>query len=225
MIETGLSYQLSIPQYPPERSWLFSPAYLLPNLYGYLLRGPQLAGQFPFIGVSFIQESAWPRYIRLPQHYIYHEPQVGLLVVLPLAGFALIPLAKTARRLLNGRLRKTAERGNAVGFETFWTHLLLGAAVFQAGLILAYFFSALRFQMELVPLVYLLACLAIWRIDRSLAGRPGWQRTFWLVVMLLAVYSLAIGLFGAFSAGEERFEANNPHLFAAFRDWFNSVLH
>ncbi len=223
--ETGFTYQLGIPGYPPEPSWLFSSANLVPNLFGYLLRTPRLDGQFPFVGVPFIKESDWPTYIHLPEHYTYNEPQVGLLIIFPLVGLAVVPLIQLSRGFFKKKAREHASIGAGDSFESFWLLLLAGAAVIQMGVIFSYFFSTLRFQIELMPLIVLLTCLSVWWVDRRLAHHPFWQALFWLAVMLLAVYSLGIGLFGAINAGEERFEANNPHLFAAFRDWFNSVLH
>lgn len=164
--------------------------------------------------------------MRLPEHYIYHEPQLGLLMILPLAGFALVPFYSLARGFFTNRgLTVKRAAGEAKGFEHFWTIMLCGAVLIQAGVILTYFFSALRFQMEIVPLVFLLACLGIWRIDWSLAEHPVWRWFFWCIVILLSLYTLIVGLLGAFSAGEQRFEANNPHLFAALRDWFSVFLH
>ena len=223
VLETGISYQLSIPQYPPQNSWLFSLVYIIPNVYGYIFRAPLVESHFPFISAPYIQERAWPWFVRLPEHYIYHEPQLGLLMILPLAGFALVPFYYLARGLLTNRgLTVKLAAGEAKVFETFWTILLCGAVLIQAGVILFYFFSALRFQIEIAPLVFLLACLGIWRIDRSLAAHPAWRWFLWCLVILLALYSLIVGLFGAFSAGEQRFEANNPHLFAALRAWFSA---
>lgn len=216
-IETGLSYQLSIPQYPPERAWLFSLKYLPANLYGYLLRAPLFEGRFPFVSVPFVRETDWPWFIRLPEHYIYHEPQAGLLEVLPLVVLALLPMYRAVRVIFR---RSSLPEPTEPALST----ALAGAALLQAGVILVYFFSALRFQMEMFPLIYLLACLGIWQVDRSLANHPGWRRLFWLVVMACSLYSLGLGLLGGFSAGDQRFEANNPHLYAALRNWFDAVF-
>ena len=170
------------------------------------------------VSVPFVREMDWPWFIRLPEHYIYHEPQAGLLVALPLVVLALLPMYRSVRLIFK-------HPTPSVQTEAGWSTMLAGAALLQAGVNLVYFFSALRFQMEIMPLIYLLACLGVWQVDRRLANRRGWRRLFWLVVMACSLYGLGMGLLGGFSAGDQRFEANNPHLYAALRNWFDAVLH
>ena len=220
-LETGIRYQLGIAQLPRSLTGFFSAAYLPPNLFGYLARAPLFEGQFPFVIVPFIKEMDWPWFIRLPAAYIYHEPQAGLLAVFPLILFGLVPGVRALRS--GRRTEKLGELGGS--FENWWGLALLVSLLLQLLVLLLYFFSAMRYQMELVPVGFLLACLGIWQAERGLAAHPGWRRLFWLVVAILALYSLTVGLLGGFSAGDKRFEANNPQLYSTLREWGNRIFY
>ena len=92
--ETGIRYQLGIPQFPHTLSQFFSLANILPNLFGTWLRPPLFETQFPFVSVAFVKEVDWPWFIRLPVDYIYHEPQAGWLSVFPLIVLGLVPVKR-----------------------------------------------------------------------------------------------------------------------------------
>ncbi len=226
-LESGLSYQLSIPGYPPKRGWVFSTRYLIPNLYHYLLRPPAWRGEFPFVFVPFIPETNWPWFIRLPEHYTAHESQAGWLSIFPL----LIILPAGILRLA-GWLRPSLTRQRLPAFfkdgplpRQGWLLLaLLGGGVAQAGVLWLYFFPSMRFQIEIVPLLSLSAWLTfLWLQDDWRTRR--WLRPLLTALMaVLAGYGLAVGLLGGFAAGEQLFEAHNPWLFQQIGGWFERLL-
>lgn len=227
LLETGLSYQLGIPEYPPERSWLFSWKYIVPNSYQYFLRQPLFQAVFPFVRFPFIKESSWPWFIRLPDHYLYHEPQGGLLLVFPL--LLVIPVGLVYIMVeWAGCWRRSgfwqACRSWGLQSERWIVVLLLGAGLLQVSLILFYFFSAIRFQLEYVPVFSLAAVLLIHNLDNRLEGHRWYRLFFRGLVTGLALYSIGVGLMGGFGAGEERFELNNPTLFSQLRDGFHWLL-
>ena len=226
--ETGIRYQLGIPQFPHTLSQFFTPVNILPNLFGTLLRPPLFEAQFPFIAVPFVKEIDWPWFIRLPVDYIYHEPQAGLLVIFPLIVLGLVPVKHflwAACLRLPGSNRRGQVRDLTLSFEHWWAGVLAGGLLAQLIVLLLYFFSAIRYQLELIPIGFLLACLGIWQVERGLEAHPGWRRLFWLVVTVLALYSLAIGLLGGLSAGDQRFEANNPQLYNTLREASDRIIH
>jgi hypothetical protein len=226
-LESGLSYQLGIPGYPPERGWLFSARYLLPNLYHYLLRPPVWRAEFPYVFVPFIPETRWPWFIRLPQHYIAHESQAGWLWIFPVlllipAGALLVLRRlwlKVARRSSGGWLSEA-------GLEPrIWLlTALLGSGLGQTGVLLLYFFPSMRFQIELLPLLALSAWLTFLWLSEGLQNHRWLSGLFSLLVAGLALYSLTIGLLGGLVAGEELFANNNPLLFRQISSWFRYFL-
>ena len=227
LFETGLSYQLSIPEYPPERSWLFAWKYLLPNSYQYFFRAPSFQAVFPFVRFLFVKESDWPWFIRLPDHYLYHEPQGGLLLVFPLLMVVPFGLVFTMFEWIGCWRRsgfRQACRSWGAQREKWMVVSLLGAGFLQMSLILLYFFSAIRFQLEYVPAFSLAAVLLIRNLDYRLEGHRWYRLFFRGLVAALAMYSIWVGLMGGFGAGEERFELNNPTLFGQLRDGFHWLL-
>ncbi|MFN7036535.1 MAG: hypothetical protein ACK4SN_09220 [Bellilinea sp.] len=222
-LESGLSYQLGIPGYPPDRSWVFSTRYLLPNLYHYLLRPAVWRAEFPYVFAPFIPETNWPWFIRLPEHYTAHESQTGWLSVFPL--LVILPAGAI---LLGGWLRPFLSRRR---FSRLWKTdplplqgwlllALLGSGLAQTAALLLYFFPSMRFQIEIVPLLSLSAWLTFLWLQEKLAERR-WLRPLLTALMAaLACYGLVVGLLGAFAAGEELFEAHNPLLFRQIAGWF-----
>jgi hypothetical protein len=225
-LESGLSYQLGIAGYPPERSWLFSTRYLLPNLYHYLLRPPLWQAEFPFVVVPFIPETRWPSFIRLPEHYIAHESQAGWLSVFPLLVIlpgGVVLLWRWLRPYLTRKGLTTAVESGVLPLQGWLLLALLGSGLAQTFILLMYFFPSMRFQIEIVPLLSLSAWLTLLWLQAELRSRR-WLRPLLTAVMVtLACYGLAVGLLGGFAAGEQLFEEHNPLLFQQIGGWFNHL--
>ena len=222
-LESGLSYQLGIPGYPPERWGVFSARYLLPNLYHYLLRPPVWRAEFPFVFVPFIPETRWPFFIRLPEHYIAHESQAGWLFLFPL--LLLIPdgAVLVLRRLwvdLSRHGPAALFRQQTASPPVWLLTALLGSGMGQTAVLLVYFFPAMRFQMEVVPLLSLSAWLTFLWLMQALRGRRWLRPLFSILILSAALYGLAVGLLGGFAAGEELFQNNNPLLYRQIGGWF-----
>jgi len=215
-LESGLSYQLGIPGYPPQREWVFSTRYLLPNLYHYLLRPAVWRAEFPYIFVPFIPETSWPWFIRLPEHYTAHESQAGwlsifpMLVILP-AGGAL--LWGWLRPYLSHRRFSRLWKDAFLPLEGWLLLGLLGSGLAQTAILLLYFFPSMRFQIEIVPLLSLSAWLVFLWLQGKLTGHRWLRPSLTALMAALACYGLVVGLLGGFSAGEELFKEHNPLLF------------
>ncbi len=225
--ESGIAYQLGIPAYPPDPAWTFSPAYLLPNVYNYLLRPPVIEPVFPFVNVPFIPETHIPSFIRVPAHYIFHESQVGTLTVFPLLGLiplGIVVLGLALQRDIQGAGWRAGLAGWAVSPQGWTLISLLGCGLLQGLAMLFYFFSALRFQLDSVLLLALAGWLIILWLDELLTVRPWLGGLFRLVVIGVALFGLLLALLASFGAGEQRFQNYNPQLFNALAGWFEAWL-
>lgn len=225
-LESGLSYQLGIPGYPPERSWVFSTRYLLPNLYHYVLRPPLWQAEFPFVFVPFIPETRWPSFLHLPEHYIAHESQAGWLSVFPL--LVILPCGVALLwRWLRLRLERSGLTGlfkdEALPLQGWLLLALLGSGLAQTFILLLYFFPSMRFQIEIVPLLSLSAWLTLLWLQAELHSRHWLRPLITAVMVTLACYGLAVGLLGGFAAGEQLFEEHNPLLFQQIGGWFEHL--
>src|SRR5204862_1457284 len=73
-LDFGLGKQLSTMQFRT------APAYLLPNLYSYLLRPLKPSCWFPFLTApAGLRQAAFPRALQMPRGYYAVEPVAGLL--------------------------------------------------------------------------------------------------------------------------------------------------
>ncbi len=162
VFEFGMRYQLTGPMTGVYQD-AFSLSYLLPNLYGYLMRPPRVESHFPFLIAPFVSENMWPFFIRLPENYLYHEPLSGFLVAAPETWFAL-----TAIRGLPALVR---QRQNREARQMLWLMLwLLGGLTFLLAPILTYAFSAMRFQMDFTPFLVILSVTGMWLMSRLRLG-------------------------------------------------------
>ena len=87
VFETGLSYQLAGSDLQRYSHVLFSPLYILPNLYGYLIMAPRINRNFPFLeSVPGIGPSIFS-FITVPDIY-YNNVLTGILFSTPFVLFA-----------------------------------------------------------------------------------------------------------------------------------------
>lgn len=229
IFENGFRYQLSSSRKSTDTSSTFSTTYIIPNLYGYLVRAPERTGAFPYIRIPPVTESNWPWYIRLPENYTYHEAQAGLLAVFPLVFLVPLEVMRCAS-LFGSMLRGKSARGRPFLRESllhlmtndanWWFVLLSGFVLGQMSAIFTYYFSSLRFHVDYLPALALLCWLCYGRIDQSLMVHPRWRFVFTLTVLVLALYSLYVGFMGTFTVGDGLFMKHNPMLFEQIKNVF-----
>jgi tetratricopeptide (TPR) repeat protein len=171
--EFGVRYQLAA--YRVVTTKLFNLQYLRFNFWLYFLQPARWIGHFPFVQVTTLS--------RLPAGYVLTESPFGVLTNIPLVWLALAtPLAwrdqtQKARTILRGFLASVA--------------LLFGAAVLP----LLFFNSAIiRYEVDFVPALVLLAVVGIFGLERTLADRPAWRRAVRWAWGLLLCFSVVFNL-------------------------------
>ena len=91
VFESGFYYQLAGPFLQRYSHVLFSPIYLLPNLYNYLMMRPKLSMAFPFLQLAPGYGAIKFSFLSLPP--IYHAGGItGILFTAPFTLFAIIPM-------------------------------------------------------------------------------------------------------------------------------------
>ncbi len=175
-LEFGQRYQLSADR--QDLAQRFSLHYLWFNFRVYFLEPMRWSAHFPYV-----QEAAVPP---LPSGYGKVESPFGILINIPLVWLALAaPLAWCKR--------SPETRSILRGFMTT-AALFLGICAMTVGL---FFFACLRYEVDFLPALVLLAVVGILGVERALADQPSWRRAARCTWGLLLTFSLAFNLLAA----------------------------
>jgi tetratricopeptide (TPR) repeat protein len=176
-LEFGQRYQLAAERQDTMQH--FSPRYLWFNFRVYFLEPARWSGHFPFV-----QGITSPR---LPAGHAKIEHPFGVLASIPLVWLALAaPLAWRGR---------PAAAGSTLRWLLASLVLLFGVCALTLGL---YNYACVRYEVEFVPALVLLAVIGILGLERALAGQPAWRHTARWGWGLLLAWSVAFNLFARF---------------------------
>src|SRR5258708_2943528 len=158
--ETGLRYQITDVDLTRSYTQMFQPAYVLPNTYSYITRSFDLSPVFPFlVMIPFPQaQSLALQQIRPP--YISYDG-IGVLTGMPFLLFALFAVGQYGR----SRFKQSgAERLAPVVRSYSWLLLsLVGIDLFVLGGLLLFFNSAMKYLIDALYSLSLLAVIWSWR--------------------------------------------------------------
>lgn len=98
--------------------------------------------------------------------------------------------------------------------------ILSGAAVLELGVMLLFFCSSMRYELDILPTLALLAGLGTWFVLGTLRKKPGWWGLFVIGVLILSFATLGIGFLMGFSGYNNHFEAANPGLYYSLMHFF-----
>ncbi len=194
VLEFGMRYQLA--SFNPVTSYhdLFSRAYVLQNLYNYLLNPFRISAQFPFIEPLDGSEALLPTGVR--RIYIAEGKLSGLLYSAPFLLVAIPLVAGELRRMLFPRSR-ASEPAPALG----WMALsLLGGFAASFLPMMAFFFATARYTADFVVLLLVLAVLGFWQLSLLERARPLRRRLLSLLGGGLGLYSVLMTTALAFAA-------------------------
>jgi tetratricopeptide (TPR) repeat protein len=176
-LESGLRYALTLRSQVHEL--LFSPHHLWRNLRVYFFEPARWTGQFPFV-----------HHIAKP--FLSPGDSFGVLTNIPLTGLALLsPLA------LRG---STGPARSALGWFLIAAATLVATCALTLGL---YYITALRYQVDFLPALVLLAVVGILSLERAFAGRVFWQRLTRVVWISSLLVSVAFNLLASFQGRAE----------------------
>jgi hypothetical protein len=190
LTEFGYRYQLTSYNLYEKIGETFAIEYLPPNLYKTLLNPLERRDTFPHIFPT-----RWSGPERLtnyhPKMYLtYTENITGILISSPFALLALLAFVKPRK-------------------DMRWILASLAAAFLAVFFTLqAFFFVAMRYMLDAVPTLALLAAIGFWR-GFEIFGN---SKYYMLFSILLFVYSLAISLLISYSGNLELFRIHNPEL-------------
>jgi tetratricopeptide (TPR) repeat protein len=153
--EFGVHYQLAGRRQVTMQ--LFSLRYLWFNFRVYFLEPARWSGRFPFVHGIAVPP--------LPAGYYGAEDPFGILTNVPLVWLALaVPLAWRSR---------PGQAGSILRWFVTAVALLFGICALTVGTFIA---ASMRYAVDFLPALLLLAVIGILGLERALADRPVWRR-------------------------------------------------
>lgn len=221
ILEFGHRYQLTGPSLTANYSDIVSASYILPNLYAYVFRPPELNGAFPFLRVPWIKPNMWPFFIRLPEHYYYTEPVAGILFITPTVSFTACLLAAFLWRLLNGDVSCRIKSPPVWSPALQLALSMLGYFIIQMFILLVFINSAMRYLADVFPALLLLCVLFTGFYARNFIVQKYQMQLLSLTWGLFAVATAVFGFLIGFTGDKNLFLNNNPRLFYQLFEWFS----
>jgi hypothetical protein len=192
-METGLSYQLTIPEF---RHISYSLSYVPSGLFAYLMYPLTAASEFPFIQDAHFQPSLIPDSIPVPQGREFDQITFGLFTTVPAIWAVALALPLAVSQLT--RTRGSRSTASSAPWPGLVLSMLAAGVAGQFLFLLVFFYIAERYLIDFyVPLIICLAGI-IWYADLALRSRPGVRIAFWICVAVLTWWTAAIGFFGCF---------------------------
>jgi hypothetical protein len=216
VFETGITYQLAGPFLQKYHQDIFSPVYIIQNIYNYLLIPPKLKNVFPFLIPVYGNIKPIISSLTLPSIY-YSQEITGYLFNALFILFALIPavnLITMLKKQKNGSLN-----GGDQSFFNWFITSLLGASLLGFGFFLVFFWVAMRYFTDFIPALAVLSVIGYWQLHLYFDRRPVIQFVFILIGLFLIVLSITSSNLIALSINSGRFREFDPIL------WRQLVIH
>jgi len=209
VFETGFSYQLAGPNLQKYKEVLFSPLYILPNLYDYFVMLPKITKIFPFLISIQANGASLFSFITLPDIYTA-PPLTGMLFSVPfilLAGILVPPVLRPKKELKD----EISREDDAYWFR--WTVIsLFGSFLFGFIPIVSFFWVALHYFLDFSPALVLLSVIGFWQGYVSLPNGPLSRKLYTLAGIGLMIISVVASNLVVFSARAAEFQRFNPIL-------------
>jgi hypothetical protein len=217
IFETGITYQLAGPYLQKYHQDLFSPAYILQNIYNYLFIPPKVKSAFPFLIPIYGNTNPIISFLPLPKIY-YSQEIAGYLISAPFVVFAIIPamnLISHFHRFPNSLLNEDDRH-----IFTWLTASLLGSFLVAFAFFLVFFWVAMRYFLDFIPPLLLLSIIGFWQLYQYYAERPVSKGAYILIGIGLIVISIIASNLLALSINSGQFRQSNPLLWRQLVNFF-----
>lgn len=205
-LEFGLRYQITIYNLNRDMPLAFQADYLPYNIVAYALLPFKFISGFPFI--QPIDFSAMLQNLDMTPPKLYASGNVtGLLFFAPFLLFALMPLLK----------KNTEETDQPKShLKKLTAYLLVGSFLISLISLLLYYYSQMRFMVDVISQVTLLAVFGYWMMVR----RSSSTKTYLYLANILILYSLIVSLLLAVTSESGRMQKLNPALMNKLNSFF-----
>ncbi len=209
--QTGMAYQLS---FGASQDLSYSLSDIPSSLYIYLLYPVTTAATFPFVRTVLFDPARLPAWLGMPADRVFDHVIFGTLPAVPALWLLTLALPLVVLRL---RSRDPASGNSGGGFAL---RMLAAAAASQILYLAVFFYAAERYVGDFYVLLILIIAIILIRLDAEIKdGRL--RLALWGLVTALAIWTIAIGYFGAFSVPPKTFDSANPTLYAHLASYWN----
>jgi hypothetical protein len=194
ILETGFSYALAGPHLRAHLDELFSPVYIVQNLYNYLLNPFAVNQVFPFFyPIRGRVETIFPWQI-MPEIYSA-QAVTGLICAAP---FTLLAGISTAKLFRNNQTDPSSQDSETISLH--WMIIsLLGSFMLSFVALLAFFWTAMRYAEDFMPILTLLSIIGFWYGYQALSPDSNKGKMYIVLGLILAGLSIITGTFLALS--------------------------
>ncbi len=194
LTEFGMGYQLSQTDMHETLDETFSLAYTPPNLYKLIINPFDSTKNFPFIKATPWKGPAWFENYN-PQIYDYFAEDItGLLVSSPFLIFAVLAIACKQKNI------------------RWITASLAGSSLLIFFTLVLFFYLTMRYLLDLVPVLSLLALIGFWQGIYLLQTRRIAKYLFTLAGSLLWAYTIVTSFIICYSSNLHRIRIYNLEL-------------
>ncbi len=219
VLETGFFYSLSGTDLQKYHDALFSPAYILQNLYNYVLYPPVVGTEFPYFFPGQGNTVAIFSFYPLPAVY-GTNPISGLIYAAPFAVFAIVPALAFISAFVRKRVGTVIKGERAPDFFT-WVMIGLGGSSASAFfLLLIFFWAGMRYLGDFVPALVVLSVIGAWYGYGLLQQKPVEGRSYSVFAILMAATSIVMASLLEISGNIMRIQLYNP----ALLDWLVRIF-
>lgn len=212
--EFGLRYQITIHNLNQLMGQTFQPDYLLPNLYAYVFQPFEYISRFPFIQPITI--AAFFEKLNMIAPKIYFSGRMtGFFIYGPFLALALLPLFS--------KVENTPNKDNTSPKHQLIFFINLLAISFAVNFIslLFFFFGQLRYSVDIISQITLLAILGYWEVIQLNLGKKSlWSKFIINLTHLLLIITIMTSILLSFSSETNRMEKMNPALMDKLNSFF-----
>ncbi len=202
--EFGLRYQLTSYNLYNDLGKTFSLAYIPPNLFKTLFNPFEIRDIFPYIFPTRWAGPSWLKGNYSDFYLLFAESITGIFIGSPFMLFAFLAG-------LNKNIRWT-------------TSALIGSALLSFFTLQIFFFTTMRYLLDLIPTLTILAIIGFWQGLDLLKSRPIARFSFAAFGVLLCAYGFVVSFALSLSAHFEALRGVNPELLKQLTWLFKGLL-
>lgn len=214
IFETGIKYQLTGVPLRQYGASIYSPVFVIQNLYGYLLNPPVIRPSFPWLRPAGVPTQSMVPFVQLPDMY-RGQQMTGLLYSAPFVILALVPAFKFA-----WGPKDASEPAVDLGSLRWLTTALAAAFVSSFALFLIFFWATERYFGDFLPSLLVLSVIGGWQLTARLGTRStaAWLGLLFAATLILA--SVLVSTLLAISINSDGFRQLNPVLWRELSNLF-----